>query len=138
MNPALSSKGATECDADDFLGLFSGEIDVIRLQAGQELFGKGETGRHMYVIKSGQVQIADGNHVFETVSAGGIVGEMALISEEPRSATVRALADSVVIAIDERRFSFMTQRTPFFALRVMKVMSARLKAMNDWATSLAQ
>jgi CRP/FNR family transcriptional regulator, cyclic AMP receptor protein len=64
------------------------------------------------------------------------VGEMALISESPRSATVRAVRESVVIPIDERRFSFLVQQAPFFAIRVMRVMSARLKAMNERVTSL--
>ena len=124
--------------SEDFLGLFSSETDVTTLQPGQELFRKGDAGRHMYVVKAGALQVIDGNQVFETVSPGGIVGEMALISDEPRSATVRAVTETVVVPIDERRFSFMTQRTPFFALRVMKVMSARLRAMNDRATSLPQ
>ena len=124
--------------SEDFLGLFSSETDVTTLQPGQELFRKGDAGRHMYVVKAGALQVIDGNQVFETVSPGGIVGEMALISDEARSATVRAVTESVVVPIDERRFSFMSQRTPFFALRVMKVMSARLRAMNDRATSLPQ
>jgi len=74
----------------------------------------------MYVIQSGEVQILDGNHNFESVSAGGIVGEMALISENPRSATVQAISESIVIPIDERRFSFLVQQAPFFAIRVMR------------------
>ena len=77
---------------EDFLGLFRSETDIVTLQPGQVLFEKGEAGRHMYVIQSGEVQILDGNHNFESVSAGGIVGEMALISENPRSATVQAIA----------------------------------------------
>jgi CRP/FNR family cyclic AMP-dependent transcriptional regulator len=49
----------------------------------------------------------------------------------PRSATVRAI--SIVVPIDERRFLFMVQQTPFFALRLMRVMTARLRAMNERA-----
>ena len=106
---------------EDFLDLFRGETDVITLEPGQELFKKGDVGRHLYVVKSGDVQIVDGNHVFETVSAGGILGEMALISQEPRSTTVRAISKSVVVPVDERRFLFLVQQTPFFAVRVMRV-----------------
>jgi len=71
------------------------------------------------------------------VPAGGILGEMALISEHPRSATVRAIRESVVIPVDERRFSFLVQQAPFFAIRVMRVMSARLEAMNERITSVS-
>jgi len=121
---------------ENFLGLFSNATDVIPLSAGQILFEKGEKGSNMYIVKSGEVTISDGNYVFETLSAGGIVGEMALMDDQPRSATVRALTQAEVIPIDERRFVFLVQQTPFFALRVMRVMSARLRAMNERATSL--
>ena len=121
---------------EDFLGLFRGETDTVTLQPGQVLFEKDTTGHHMYVVKSGEVQVLDGNHYFESVSAGGIVGEMALISDHPRSATVRAITQSVVIPIDEKRFSLLVQQAPFFAIRVMRVMSYRLKAMNERITTL--
>ena len=123
---------------ENFLDLFRSETDVVTLEPGQELFKKGDVGRHLYVVKSGDVQIVDDNHVFETVSAGGILGEMALINQEPRSTTVRAISKSVVIPVDERRFLFLVQQTPFFAIRVMRVMGARLGTMNDWITALPE
>jgi CRP-like cAMP-binding protein len=122
--------------SDDFLALFSNATDIIRLEPGQVLFDKGETGSQMYVVKSGEVTIGDGNHVFERLSMGGIVGEMALMDKGPRSATVRAVTEAEVIPIDQRRFLFMVQQTPFFAIRVMRVMSARLRAMNERITAL--
>jgi CRP/FNR family transcriptional regulator, cyclic AMP receptor protein len=118
---------------EDFLGLLGKEADVVTLAPGEVLFEKGEPGRFIYVVKSGDLQIIDGNYVYETVSAGGILGEMALVDAGPRSATARAIKQSVVIPVDERRFLFMVQQTPFFAIRVMRVMSARLRAMNERA-----
>jgi CRP-like cAMP-binding protein len=118
--------------AENFLGSArSGE--EIRLDVGQVLFTKGDAGHQLYVVRSGELQILDGDRVFETVGTGGIVGEMALIDGGPRSATVRASAASEVVPFDERRFLFMVQQTPLFALRVMRVMSARLRAMNAQA-----
>jgi len=119
--------------SEDFSGLFASATDVVTLAPGQALFEKGEPGRLMYVVKSGSLHILDGNHVYETVSAGGIIGEMALVDGSPRSATVRAAEPSVVVPIDERRFLFMVQQTPFFALRLLRVLTARLRAMNEWA-----
>src|SRR6516225_8066518 len=84
---------------DDFLGLFRNDPGVVFLKPAQELFKKGEPGSHMYVVKSGEVQVVDGNHVFETVAPGGIVGEMSLISDEPRTATVRAVTAAEVVPI---------------------------------------
>jgi CRP/FNR family transcriptional regulator, cyclic AMP receptor protein len=123
---------------EDFLGIFNSLNDVITLEAGQELFKKGDAGRDMYVVRSGAVQVIDGSHVFETIGAGGIVGEMALVSDTSRSATVRAIRESVVVPVDEERFVSLVQQTPIFAMRVMQVMSDRLRTMNDRLTALSQ
>ncbi len=122
--------------SEDFLGLFANE-EGESLRPGEVLFRKGEVATRLYVVKSGELQILDGNTVFEAVGPGGIVGEMALIDGSLRSATVQAIRPSAVIPVDERRFLFMVQQTPFFALRVMRVMSARLRAMNERSTELA-
>jgi CRP-like cAMP-binding protein len=119
----------------DFLGLLGNET-AESLSGSQVLFNKGDHAQFLYIVKSGELQILDGNRVFETVSVGGIVGEMALVDGGGRSATVRAVVASEVIPIDEKRFLFMVQQTPFFALRVMRVMSARLRSMNEQATAL--
>ena len=114
----------------NFLGLFGRERNVRALQPGDILFRKGDAARCVYVVLSGEVSIADGNIVYEEVSTGGIVGEMALIDHAPRSATVTALTDCEVAEIDEKRFLFLVQQTPSFALNVMRVMSNRLRRMN--------
>jgi CRP-like cAMP-binding protein len=118
---------------EDFSGLFARETEVVSVAPGEVLFEKGEPGHLMYVVKSGSLQILEGNHVYEIVSVGGIAGEMALVDGSPRSATARAIGPTTVIPIDERRFLFMVHRTPFFALRVMRVITARLRAMNERA-----
>lgn len=121
--------------SENFLGS-ARNGEEISLGAGEVLFSKGDAGHEIYIVRSGELQILDGNRVFETVGPGGIVGEMALVDGGPRSATVRAGAATEVVPLDERRFLFMVQQTPHFALRVMKVMSARLRAMNARLTGL--
>jgi CRP-like cAMP-binding protein len=55
---------------------------------------------------------------------------MALIDRRPRSATAIAKTDAHLVRIDERRFQFMVQQTPFFALEVMRTIVRRLRDMN--------
>jgi CRP/FNR family cyclic AMP-dependent transcriptional regulator len=117
--------------SNDFSNLFGDSDEAVSLDAGQVLFQQGEPADGFYVVKSGELQTLNGNHVFETVGKGGIVGEMALVDGGLRSAKVRAVARSQVIAVDEKRFLFMIQQTPYFALRVMKMMSERLRNMNE-------
>ena len=115
----------------NFLGLFRHDADIKSLAPGELLFRKGDPAQDMYVVKSGELQIGDGNAVYETVTPGGIIGEMALVDGAPRSASVKALQPCEVIAIDQKRFLFMIQQTPFFAIRVMCVISQRLRTMNE-------
>jgi len=56
-----------------------------------------------------------------------IVGELALIDDEPRSATVVARTDCRLVAVDRRRFEYMVQETPLFGIAVMKVLADRLR-----------
>ena len=121
--------------SENFLGSFRNGEEM-RLDAGQILFKKGDAGHEIYLVRSGELQILDGSRVFETVGPGGLVGEMALVDGGPRSATVQASVASEVIPLDEKRFLFLMQQTPFFAVRVMKVMSMRLRAMNEQVTGL--
>ena len=98
--------------------------------AGSVIFKEGEPGDEMFVLIKGQVRISHGNRSLELVDDGGIFGEMALADPAPRSATARAETDCDVVPIDERRFLFMVHHTPFFALQLIRVMTARLRAMN--------
>ena len=55
---------------------------------------------------------------------------MALIDRVTRAASVTALSDCTLAKIDEKRFLFLTQQTPSFALNVMRVLSQRLRRMD--------
>ncbi|MBV8165275.1 MAG: cyclic nucleotide-binding domain-containing protein [Alphaproteobacteria bacterium] len=123
-------------DDDDFLALFRHETAATTLIPGQLLFAKGEPAQQMFIVKSGELQIGEGNIVFETVRAGGILGEMAMVDDSPRSASVRAVTECELIPVDKRRFLTMLQQTPFFAVRVMRVLTRRLRAMNERMTQI--
>jgi CRP-like cAMP-binding protein len=114
----------------NFLGLFKSEENVVTVKAGDVLFRKGDPAKAMYVVLSGELRVGDGNKIFEQLAPGGLVGEMALIDHAPRAATVTALTDSSLAEIDEKRFLFLTQQTPSFALNVMRVLSQRLRRMD--------
>lgn len=119
----------------DFLNLFGGDQEAVLLAAGGRLFSKGEAAHTMYVVRSGAIEVHDGDIVFETVGEGGLLGEMALVDGAPRSAGARAAVESEVIEIDERRFLAMIERTPYFAVRVMRVLTRRLRQTNARVTA---
>jgi CRP-like cAMP-binding protein len=84
----------------------------------------------MYVVKEGEVDIIINGTIIETVGSGGIVGELALIDTQPRSATVITKTDCQLVPIDEKRFTFLVQQTPYFSLYVMRVLADRLRKMD--------
>jgi CRP-like cAMP-binding protein len=111
----------------DFLNLFRHSPDARTVPAGTVLFETGQPGDVLYVVLSGTVDIRIGGQVVESLGPGGIVGEMALIDRAPRSGDAVASSEAVVVPVDERRFLFLVQQTPFFALSVMRVMAERLR-----------
>jgi CRP/FNR family cyclic AMP-dependent transcriptional regulator len=81
-------------------------------------------------VKEGEVDIVVRDRVIDTLGPGGILGEMALIERKPRSATAIARTDCKLVPISEKRFIFLIQQAPLFALQVMRVMAERLRRMN--------
>jgi len=104
--------------------------DSTEFKAGDIIFSEGDAADFMYVMRSGEVEIVVNGTVVDTVGSGGIFGEMALIDRAPRSATVRCKTDCSVLQLDERRFLFFVDETPFFALDVMRILVERLRAMD--------
>lgn len=107
--------------------LFRHETNLKVLSAGETLLEAGEQSDVMYVLMSGTAEIIVHDRVMETAQAGAMLGEMAMIDDAPHSATVIAKSDCSFFAIDRKRFNFLIQQTPNFALHVMRVIAGRLR-----------
>lgn len=114
-----------------FFELFSHNPTIIPVPAGQPLFRAGEDGHLMFVLSKGTADVVVNGQIVESLQHGSIVGEMGIVSPGPRSATVVATSDCEFVAVDEKRFQFLVQQTPFFATQVMRVMAERLRAVNQ-------
>jgi len=115
--------------------LFRQETDALQLAPGDSLFREGEKGEKMYVLLEGEMEILLGDLVLETVGKGALIGEMALIDDNPRTAGVVAKTPCRLAEIDRRRFHFLVQQTPHFATHVMRTLADRLRHMNAVATA---
>ncbi len=111
--------------------LFSRETNTVNLAPGDTLFKAGDPGDAMFVLLEGSMVVMVGDKVVENSVRGAIVGEMALIDQSPRGATVVAREPSRLAKIDQRRFLPLIQLNPFFATHVMKVLADRLRQMNQ-------
>lgn len=119
----------SEFPLDDALLARVGATSKI-FDAGEKVFLEDEIGTGLYVVKSGRVDVITFGTVLENVRAGGIVGEMALIDDGPRSAAAIAAEPTEVIAIDKAAFLELVRARPEFALHVMSVLTNRLRRMN--------
>jgi CRP/FNR family cyclic AMP-dependent transcriptional regulator len=99
--------------------------------AGDVIFRAGDPGDKMYAVIDGSVDIIIHDKTVETVEAGGVLGEMALIEDKPRVATAVVKTDAKLVGVDRKRFTFLVQQNPFFALQLMSVMADRLRRMDE-------
>ncbi|HRK22614.1 MAG TPA: cyclic nucleotide-binding domain-containing protein, partial [Fimbriimonadaceae bacterium] len=110
----------------DTLSLFQNERENRTIAAGEYVFREGDLGAEAFVILEGEVEVEVEGRLIETLGPGDIFGEMAIISSSPRSATVRAKSEVILAVLDERRFQFLVQQTPRFAIHMMRLMADRL------------
>jgi CRP/FNR family cyclic AMP-dependent transcriptional regulator len=110
-----------------YFELLSKDDHRVQVPAGKAVFEAGQTGVEMYIVTAGKVELRADGLLLETLEPGGVFGEMALVDDQPRSATAMALTDCELVPIDEKRFEFLLGRMPFFALEVMRVMARRLR-----------
>ena len=112
------------------LDLFRNEDKTEHYATGKTIFEQGQPGNKMYIIKEGNVDINVGDQTVLSIGPGELLGEMALIDTSARSATAVASSDCQLIPIDERRFTYLVQQTPFFSIHVMRILVERLRKMN--------
>jgi CRP-like cAMP-binding protein len=114
----------------DFLSLFKHETGAINFSAGETIIEFGKPIDAMYVLMEGEAEIRLGDQVVYVAKSGDLLGELALIDHVPSSTDVVAMTSCRLVAIDERRFQFLVQQTPNFAITVMRVIASRLRGMN--------
>jgi CRP/FNR family cyclic AMP-dependent transcriptional regulator len=112
------------------IDLFRNSENTQDFPAGQQIFGAGDAGEVMYVVVDGEVDLLVKGKLVEQLGAGGVLGEMALLDSAPRSATAVAKTDCKLASIDKKRFMFLVQQTPNFALHLMRIIADRLRRMD--------
>jgi NTE family protein/lysophospholipid hydrolase len=119
------------------------QIDWIQLVWGEELFQQGEEGDNMYVLVNGRVRITrtreDGTqqHIRD-VGPGAIIGEVALLTDEPRTATAFALRDTELIRLTRAGLQHIMETNPAIMARLTREMVRRLDANRRGVQQLSR
>ncbi|HET8652386.1 MAG TPA: cyclic nucleotide-binding domain-containing protein [Gaiellaceae bacterium] len=118
--PLFSELGRKELDE---VASIADEID---LSEGKELTVEGQPGREFMVIIEGDATVRKGDQEVNRLGAGDFFGEIALVRQQPRTATVIADSPIRALVITDRSFRTLLDRSPTIEEKVMSALSARL------------
>jgi CRP-like cAMP-binding protein len=101
---------------------------------GEIICREGDVGNNMFVVQSGKVEVIKEGPLGEvklgTLTKGKIFGEMALFDHMPRSATVKAVGEAVVLTIDKNGFFKKASTDPSLAFNILEGMSERIRDLD--------
>ena len=112
----------------------AGHLEPLHVPAGEVLFRQGDTGDGLYLVASGRLRVtaeADGHErMLYDLGRGAIVGEMALLTDRPRAATVHAVRDSDLRVLRVPAFRSLLERNPALVLGMMRLLADRLASVD--------
>ena len=116
--------------------------DELHVKKDEVIFRQGDPGHEMFVVSAGRVRLTIGTAGHEkevaVIGPGEFFGELALLSDEPRSATAEAMEDSALLAIGRDVFAMMVQDDLDIVFRMMNIQGQRLRQANQPIQDLAQ
>lgn len=117
--------------SDELLGGLAADAGHVRLKAGEWLFPEGEGAEILYVLVGGRVEVvAEGppEVLVRVIRRGEVLGELALLHEDVRTASVSARRDSELVEVSRTQFEPLIREAPSFAIGLTRTMGARLAA----------
>lgn len=127
---AEADAAATPLDAGPWADLAT-SAEPLRVRAGEWLFHQGDPGDALYVVLTGRLEAVlerpTPERVVRVVGRGQAVGELALLTEEPRSLGVRARRDSELLRVGQQAFDAVLNDRPEFAIALARVLGRQLR-----------
>jgi NTE family protein len=107
-------------------------LRTVHAEAGEVIVREGDAGDRLYLVRSGRLRVFveddDGPKVLRELGTGAAIGELALLTEEVRSATVQAVRDSELLELDGDVFTTLLRSDAGFALAVARALASQLQA----------
>ncbi len=103
------------------------QLDLLSVAAGTDVIRQGDVGDRFYVVESGSFEIRVDDRRIDTTEAGGFFGEIALLHDVPRTATVRATTEAQVWALDQEEFLATVTGLPQSQTAAHEVSAERLR-----------
>lgn len=111
------------------------QVQEAQVAAGETLFEKGAVGRSLYVVAEGSLTIHDGDLTLRQLGPGDVFGELAVITPEPRMASVTAREDSLLLRLKQQALDNLIETNPSLASGIIKMLA---KYVRDLAAELTK
>jgi CRP/FNR family transcriptional regulator, cyclic AMP receptor protein len=115
------------------LSQISSLMTPLDIAAGRVLANQGDIGREFMILLEGEIEVARDGKVIAVRGAGDYVGEIALLDERPRTATLTARTDIVVEVLNRAEFSSLLAETPELSSQIGATMARRLTELDSEA-----
>jgi CRP-like cAMP-binding protein len=105
--------------------------DDLEVPAGKVLTRQGDTGREFFVLMDGEVEVVRDGAVLGTRGAGDFIGEISILEDMPRTATVTAKTPVRLFVLTAQSFRSFVEEAPEVENMVLRTLARRLAAMSD-------
>ena len=119
----------------EFLNNLEDWTDTIEFQAGAEIISEGAAGTDLYVILSGEVELSLRGISLGKETAGGIIGEMAMLASTAGSPTAKATSEVRLARLSPEQFTRLLSENPEFSHQALLAMANRLRAANAFIST---
>src|SRR5438067_9134991 len=109
------------------IAALAAEADELTLPAGKALTRQGEPGREFMVIVDGAARVEKDGKLINELGASDFIGEIALLSDVPRTATVTTTSETTVLVLTDRAFKRVADRIPSVHESLIAALTARLQ-----------
>lgn len=123
----LKGVGIFAATPDPVLAELAALLEEEEAAAGQPIFTKGDPGSSLYIIVAGEVRVHDGVSTLNHLGERDVFGEMALLDPAPRSASVTAVADTLLLRLDAEPFYELMDERIEIARGIITVLTGRLR-----------
>lgn len=111
-------------------------LEEVTAPAGKVLVREGETGREFFLIVEGTATVHRNNRRIAALGPGQYFGELALLDRKPRSATVVAETDMLLLVLGQRQFTSLIDSVPNLARKLLAAMAGRLRNADTKAMAV--
>ena len=122
-----------KCTAEEIAAI-AGVAQEHPYESGQIIVTQGTPGQAFYMVLSGRVEIIRDSSSLGAFGPGDFFGEMSLLDQAPRSATIRAIEQTVCLMLSSWDFKSLLEAHPSIAIKLLEVLSRRLRVADERLT----